>query len=298
MRGLGVVAGAAAAATTAATMAGGRGGRRPGRRGGRRWRAGVAVAGTIVGGLGLALGLGARLGPGRGLGFGPGRGGLCFNSSPSLPRGLYLLGDGGGARPGDLVLACPPAAFGRLAVARGYLRRGGCPGGSRPLGKVLLAVAGDRLAVGAGAIALDGRRLAGTATVAADREGRPLPRVAGGERRVAAGEVWVISAHPRSLDSRYFGPIGAGQVIGRLVPLLTGGGADAGALAAEIRQARAGGARGGRLPTAPTRRETMPASWADLALDRHPAPALVTARTGSLRCSTPPSSGAAQIAIR
>jgi conjugative transfer signal peptidase TraF len=222
----------------AAVPAGGRGGRRPGRRGGRRWLAGAAVAGTVVAGLGL--------GPGRGLGLGPGRGGLCFNSSSSLPRGLYLLGDAGGARPGDLVLACPPAAFGRLAVARGYLRRGGCPGGSRPLGKVLLAIAGDRLEVGAGAIALDGRRLAGTATLPADLEGRPLPRAAGGERRVADGEVWVISAHPRSLDSRYFGSIAAAQVIGRLVPLLTGGGADAGALAAAIRRARTrAGAVGG-----------------------------------------------------
>jgi conjugative transfer signal peptidase TraF len=241
----------------------------------------VAVAGMIVAGLGLGLG------PGR----------LCFNSSPSLPLGLYLLGDAGRARPGDLVLACPPPAFGRLAVARGYLRRGGCPGGSRPLGKLLLAVAGDRLEVGAGAVALDGRRLPGTASLAADLDGRPLPRVAAGARRVADGEVWLVSPHRRSLDSRYFGPIGAAQVLGRLVPLLTAGGADAGGLAGEIRGARAGGHKGGRLPTAPTRRETMPASWTDLASDRHLAPTLVTARTGSLRCSSHPSSRAAQIAI-
>lgn len=208
-----------------------RGGGPLGRRRGRRWLAGVAVAGMVVAGM-----------VGGGLGLRPGR--LCFNSSASLPRGLYLLGDGGGARPGDLVLACPPAGFGRLAVARGYLGRGGCPGGSRPLGKLLLAVAGDRLEVGAGAVALDGRRLAGTATLAADLEGRPLPRVAAGARRVADGEVWLVAAHPRSLDSRYFGPIAVAEVLGRLVPLLTAGGADAGGLAGEIRRARAGAGGG------------------------------------------------------
>lgn len=210
------------------------GGRRLGRRGGRRWLAGVAVAGMVAAGLGL--------GPGLGLG----RRCLCFNTSASLPRGLYLLGDAGGAQPGDLVLACPPAAFGRLAVTRGYLRHGGCPGGSRPLGKLLLAVAGDRLEVGAAAITLDGRRLPGTVTVATDSEGRSLPRVGAGARRVADGEVWVISAHPRSLDSRYFGPIATAEVLGRLEPLLTAGGADAGGLAAAIRRARAGaGGAGG-----------------------------------------------------
>jgi conjugative transfer signal peptidase TraF len=169
---------------------------------------------------------------------GLGLGRLWFNSSASLPRGLYVLGDGGGARPGDLVLACPPAAFARLALARGYLRRGGCPGGSRPLGKVLLAVAGDRVEVDAGAVAVDGRRLPGTASAAADLAGRVLPRVAAGARRVAVGEVWLVSPHPRSIDSRYFGPVGSSQVLGRLVPVLTAGGADPGGLAEEIRRAR------------------------------------------------------------
>jgi conjugative transfer signal peptidase TraF len=216
----------------------GRGTGRPGGPGRRwlRWLGGLAVMAVLAGwGLGWSMGWGPGRGPGR----------VWFNSSASLPRGLYLLDDAGGARPGDLVLACPPAAFARLALARGYLRRGGCPGGSRPLGKVLLAVAGDRLEVGAGAVALDGRRLPGTASAAADGEGRPLPRAVAGARRVGEGEVWLVSPHPRSVDSRYFGPIGAGQVLGRLVPLLTAGGADPGGLAGEIRRAHGGVGGGG-----------------------------------------------------
>jgi conjugative transfer signal peptidase TraF len=205
----------------------------PQARGARRPRCVFAPA--IAGALVVALWFGV----GRGLGR------LRFNLSPSLPRGLYRLDVGSGARAGDLVLACPPPAFARLALARRYLRRGACPGGSRPLGKLVLAVAGDRLEVGGGTIALDGRPLPATASLAADAAGRPLPRVPPGARRVGSGQVWLVSPHPLSLDSRYFGPIAAAQVLGRLVPLLTAGGADPGALTGEIRRARADAAGAG-----------------------------------------------------
>jgi conjugative transfer signal peptidase TraF len=192
--------------------------------------------------FGLALVVGTAVGPAR----------LRVNFSASLPWGLYRLDAGAGARPGDLVLACPPAGFARFAVARHYLLRGSCPGGSRALGKLLLAVAGDRLEVERRGIALAGRPLPGTAALATDGDGRPLPRLAPGARRVGAGEVWLVAAHPRSLDSRYFGPIGVSQLRGRLVPLLVGGGADPAGLAAAIRRARALSGDGAARGTAPT----------------------------------------------
>ena len=86
-------------------------------------------------------------------------------------------------------------------------------------------------------ILVNGQALSSTAILADDSAGRPLPRQAMGERLVAAGEVWVLSAHVHSFDSRYFGPIGAGQVLGTLRQLVTGGGADPCALVVEIRRA-------------------------------------------------------------
>jgi conjugative transfer signal peptidase TraF len=164
---------------------------------------------------------------------------LRLNLSPSLPRGLYRLLPADALVPGQLVLACPPADFARLALARGYLPPGPCPGGSQPLGKLLLAVAGDRLQVTPAGIALDGIVLPSTASAATDRAGRPLPHWAG-PHRVAPGTLWLISPHPRSLDSRYFGPVACARILGRLQPLATATGADPLPLAAAIRNAHAG----------------------------------------------------------
>lgn len=144
-----------------------------------------------------------------------------INTSPSLPRGLYLLAPVRRAlRPGDLVLACPPPAAAALARARGYLAHGPCPGGTKPLGKLVLAVAGDRLVLTGAGITLDRCRLPSSASRPADTRGRPLPRLPPGAYRVRSGEIWLFSPHPRSFDSRYFGPVATAGVHGLLRPLL------------------------------------------------------------------------------
>ena len=129
----------------------------------------------------------------------------------------------------------PPAA--ELALRRHYLMPGSCPGGTKPMGKLVAAVGGDRLDLADGGIAVNGRALLSTASLAVDSAGRSLPWQPEGERRVAAGEVWVLSSHRHSFDSRYFGPIGAAEVLGTLIPLVTAGGVDPSRLAGEIRRA-------------------------------------------------------------
>ena len=162
---------------------------------------------------------------------------LRFNLSPCIPRGAYYLASGEPVRAGQLVLACPPARAAELALRRRYLRPGSCPGGTKPIGKLVAALAGDRLELAPAGMKVNGQQLSSTATSAVDSEGRPLPRQPTGVRRVAAGEVWLLSAHPRSFDSRYFGPIGAAQVLGTMTPLITAGGVDPTTLARETRRA-------------------------------------------------------------
>ena len=146
-----------------------------------------------------------------------------LNTSSSLPRGLYLLEPLHRAlRPGDLVLACPPPAASTLALARGYLDPGDCPGGTKPLGKLVLAAPGDRVELTADAITLNRCRLPSTASPAADTDGRPLPRLPPGAYRVRTGDIWLFSPHRRSFDSRYFGPVAATGIRGLLHPLLVG----------------------------------------------------------------------------
>jgi conjugative transfer signal peptidase TraF len=167
---------------------------------------------------------------------------LRFNLSPCLPRGVYSLTYGDAVRTGELVLACPPARAAELALRRHYLLPGSCPGGTKPIGKLVAALAGDRLDLAPGETTVNGQALSSTAILAVDSGGRPLPRQPVGLRRIAAGEVWLLSAHARSFDSRYFGPIGAGQVLGTMTPLITAGGVDPTPLAAQIRRAHHNGA--------------------------------------------------------
>jgi conjugative transfer signal peptidase TraF len=155
--------------------------------------------------------------------------GLRFNLSASLPRGVYLLTPlPRPAARGDLVLACPPPAAAALARRRGYLDAGPCPGGSRPLGKLVLAAAGDWIEIGDGpgagggdgGLVVNGCRLPVGGAPARDTRGRTLPRVGAGRYRVRPGEVWLFSPHRRSFDSRCFGPVAAPEVRGLLHPLL------------------------------------------------------------------------------
>ncbi|HVR10529.1 MAG TPA: S26 family signal peptidase, partial [Thermoanaerobaculia bacterium] len=123
-------------------------------------------------------------------------------------------------RPGDLVLACPPPAATALARQRGYLGRGPCPGGSKPLGKLVLAAAGDRLELAPTGLVLNRCALPSSATLPSDPSGRRLPHPAPGAYKVTAAQVWLFSPHPRSFDSRYFGPIAVTQLQGLLRPLV------------------------------------------------------------------------------
>jgi type IV secretory pathway protease TraF len=93
-------------------------------------------------------------------------------------------------------------------------------GGAAALGKVVLAGGGDVVAVGEAGLAVNGRPVAASRALRCDSAGRPLAPHAPGRFQVAAGEVWLFAPyHPRSYDSRYFGPVAAAAVRGWLVPL-------------------------------------------------------------------------------
>lgn len=147
--------------------------------------------------------------------------GLRINTSPSLPRGLYRqVAIRGGLRRGDLVLACPPEPAARLARSRGYLPPGPCPGGVEPVGKTILATSGERIEVRTEGIVRDGVLVPRSRPLLRDALGRPLPNLIGQHFDLARGRFWLFAGrHPRSFDSRVFGPVPGAAVLGRLVPL-------------------------------------------------------------------------------
>ncbi len=148
--------------------------------------------------------------------------GLRLNLTPSHPLGLWrIVPLDRTAAIGDLVFVCPPrnAVF-EQAAARGYLRRGLCPGWVGPLIKTVAAGEGQRVEVGH-SVAIDGQPLEHSDVRVVDGEGRALLPWSGGV--VPSGHLYLHSSFVGSYDSRYFGPMPAEGVLGRAEPVLTFG---------------------------------------------------------------------------
>jgi len=138
---------------------------------------------------------------------------LVWNATASVPVGLYAIVPADRLEVDDLVAAAAPTALARFLNERGYLPAG------MPLLKRVAALPGQRVCCLRGAITVDG--IAIGVALEHDRLGRNLPRWSGC-RVIAAGELFLMNPQVRdSLDSRYFGPVPAGAVIGRAVPLYT-----------------------------------------------------------------------------
>ena len=142
-------------------------------------------------------------------------------SNSSCAEGFYRLVDAP-IRRGELAAACLPVNAEQEGLMRGYLGNGDCPGGAEPVLKVIGGLRGDKVDVEAGWVAVNGKRLANSATLTRDSVGHLLTHVAWGKRRVAPEEVWLFGLNNRrSWDSRYFGPIPLRAIRGVAEPLLT-----------------------------------------------------------------------------
>jgi conjugative transfer signal peptidase TraF len=145
--------------------------------------------------------------------------GLRINTSPSLPMGLYITTADPGA---NLVEFCPVEPFATLSIVRGYRDPGTCGDGAAPLLKPIVAKSGDVVEVSARGISVNGGLLSNTAPLSKDTKGRPLEAWPFGRYVVASETVWVASSyHPRSFDSRYFGPISTAAIRQWLKAFLT-----------------------------------------------------------------------------
>jgi conjugative transfer signal peptidase TraF len=133
---------------------------------------------------------------------------LIWNASPSVPVGLYRV-ETGPIRRGDLVLVRPPPSVAELAQRRGYLSK------SAYLIKVVAATGGDRVCRFADRIFVGG--VVARALVR-DRRGRSMPSWRGC-RQLGPGDLFLLAPDTHSFDSRYFGVVPAGHLVGRAVPL-------------------------------------------------------------------------------
>lgn len=137
---------------------------------------------------------------------------FIFNTSASMPVGLYRHHPDVRPSVGDIVLLHPPSTVRSMVRARGYAPRSG------RIQKYLLADAGTRFCVTKTSFRFRSRNLE---RFSEDSDGRPLPDLPKGCRAVPSNHVLVGTPHPRGFDSRYFGPVSRTQLDGVLTPLFT-----------------------------------------------------------------------------
>lgn len=195
--------------------------------------------------------------------------GLTYNTTPSLPLGVYRI------RPltseplrGQVVGFCLAEEAARLGLARGYVHPQGlepivygtrCSSGAGIIGKPVAGIPGDTVEASTRGVLVNGRLLRSSRAQPRDRAGRALPSYQG-KRILGTGEFWLQSEFAQnSFDSRIFGPVSAESILDRRVFAIGFGSLfcltltlTAGAvLVRRLRRAPAGPPPGPRPPSSP-----------------------------------------------
>ncbi|ODT76892.1 MAG: S26 family signal peptidase [Pelagibacterium sp. SCN 64-44] len=138
---------------------------------------------------------------------------FIWNTSASVPVGLYRVEPAGRIEVTDLVALLAPEPLARFLAERGYL-----PHGALLIKRVLALPGTEVCRRGLTIIAYD--HAYGEAR-ARDSAGRPLPSWQGCQV-VGDGEVFLMNWHtPDSFDGRYFGLMPLTSVTARLTPIWT-----------------------------------------------------------------------------
>ncbi|GHH24208.1 peptidase S26 [Sphingomonas glacialis] len=136
---------------------------------------------------------------------------LIWNASESVPIGLYAVRAAAQPRRGDLVAVVPPTALAGYLAGRHYLPL------HVPLLKHVAGISGQRVCRPGTRVTVDGVTLG--SALHRDHRGRPLP-VWHGCRTLGTRDVFLMNASvPDSFDGRYFGPLPASTIVGRLTPV-------------------------------------------------------------------------------
>lgn len=157
--------------------------------------------------------------------------------SRSMPRGVYRLSSAVPV-PGHVVVMCLPQGLAEYGRDRRYLfpRRWGpaCPGETQPVGKLLAAAAGDEVVVAEDGLYVNGLQVATWNALTRDPRRDVVPR---NRYRLSDGEVWLHAPHPRSWDSRHFGPVALPADAAVLEPVWTEDRAELAAIAQRVKRA-------------------------------------------------------------
>ncbi|MEM9617948.1 MAG: S26 family signal peptidase [Pseudomonadota bacterium] len=136
---------------------------------------------------------------------------LIWNHTASAPTGLYWLSDEPFTH-GRWVVVSSKSDSAQWAEARGHV------GKDWPLLKQVAGMPGDEVCRTGHEIRINNQSVA--IAKAVDSSVRMLP-VWEGCSVLQSDEVFLLTAHPASLDGRYFGPIRQSDLDGTAIPLMT-----------------------------------------------------------------------------
>jgi conjugative transfer signal peptidase TraF len=142
---------------------------------------------------------------------------IVVNYTESMTPGLYLMQPLQTLKKGTLVGACVPRQYAKVFLERGYLPPSErCPGGTMPLLKPIAALSGDEIQMST-MVQINGSDVANSRILSHDSKGEPMPRPpTSWHHRLGDDEFFLLSTRvPRSLDSRYFGPVHRNDLIGQ-----------------------------------------------------------------------------------
>ena len=135
---------------------------------------------------------------------------LIWNRTASAPTGLYWLSDEPFTH-GRWLVVSSQSDSAEWAETRGYV------GKDWPLLKQIAGMPGDEICRTGDEIRINSEPVAIAKTV--DSSDRMLP-VWEGCSVLQSDEVFLLTAHPASLDGRYFGPIKQSDLDGAAIPLI------------------------------------------------------------------------------
>jgi conjugative transfer signal peptidase TraF len=148
--------------------------------------------------------------------------GARFNTSRSIPPGLYWITKHR-IQKGEYVLFCPPQkTIFHNALTRGYIHSGFCPGGFGYLMKRVVATQGDIVSINPWGVWVNNRFVEHSVPYPTDEQGRPLPELTLRQYPLKNSELLLMTDQSeQSFDARYFGLINRSQVKGVIAPVLT-----------------------------------------------------------------------------
>ena len=153
---------------------------------------------------------------------------LSLNTTTCFPVGFYQRGNTPvSLKDGDMVYLCPPIhnASMRQAIRRRWVSHtsGGpwsCLGHLTPFLKKVVALPGQTVLVKSNGEWIDGKKLPNSQMMTTSPGGRQVIHIPYGSYHIEPGTFWDYAPGNYAYDSRYYGPVPIGNIIGSAKPWL------------------------------------------------------------------------------